>query len=192
MDVKPIFTTVIAFDKLDLDNAVLEKYCRNQISTFEKDKDSSISQSTFFDLTDKELQPLLDEIRYKVNHLHKELGFADDLHQELTQGWANINNSEGVDMPHSHPGAFFNAIYYVRAPQDSAELMLMSPVPALDHLMHKRTVQHWNTFNSTWQMIKPEEGMLVIMPSWIKHYVKKHSSSQDRISMAFDTVMLPN
>ena len=147
---------------------------------------------SFFNLNDKELQPLLTEIRYKVNHLHKELGFADDLHQELTQGWANINNSEGVDFPHSHPGAFFNAIYYVRAPQDSAELMLMSPVPALDHLMHKRTVQHWNTFNSTWQMIKPEEGMLVIMPSWIKHYVKKHSSNEDRISMAFDTIMLPN
>ena len=82
MDFKPIFTTIIAFDKLDLDNTVLEKYCRNQISTFEKDKDSSISQSTFFNLNDKELQPLLTEIKYKVNYMHKELGFADDLHQE--------------------------------------------------------------------------------------------------------------
>ena len=43
MEIKPIFITVIAFDKLDLDNVVLEQYCRKKVSEFENTKQSDIS-----------------------------------------------------------------------------------------------------------------------------------------------------
>ena len=190
MEIKPIFSSVIAIDNIAVDNAVLEDYCRRRIKEFEKEKNSHVSQSSFLDLQDLELQPLLDIVNQKVNVLHKELGFVDNHYQQVVRGWANINNSDGVDFLHSHPGAFFNAIYYVKADTESAGLMLLSPVPNLDHLIQKELIQHWNAFNSTWQMIKPYTGMLVIMPAWLKHYVRQHSANTDRISMAFDSVML--
>jgi uncharacterized protein (TIGR02466 family) len=190
MEIKPIFSSVIAIDNIQVDNTVLENYCRQQISQFEQEKNTTISQSTFLNLQDIELQPLLDIVSTKINMLHKDLGFVDNHRQQIIRGWANINNSEGVDFLHSHPGAFFNAIYYVKADDESAGLMLLSPIPNLDHLIQKELIQHWNAFNSTWQMIKPYTGMLVIMPAWLKHYVKKHDSTTDRISMAFDSVMV--
>jgi uncharacterized protein (TIGR02466 family) len=177
-----MFTSVVAIDHLDLDNSILEKYCRNNIRDF--------GQSIFLDLSAEELQPLLKKIDDKLNYLHNELGFADNLKQQIHQGWANLNNSEPINGVHCHPSAFFNAVYYVTAPKDGAELVLLSPVQELDHVISQKMVKDYNPFNSAFQIIKPEPGMLVVMPGWIKHYVRQHKCSEDRISMAFDSAML--
>ncbi len=182
MNINLIFTSVVAVDHLDLDNSILEKYCRSNIQEF--------GQSIFLDLKAKELQPLLEKINEKVNYLHNELGFSDKLQQQIYQGWANLNNSEPIDGVHCHPGAFFNAVYYVTAPKDSAELVLLSPVQEIDHVIFQNMVEEYNAFNSAFQVIKPEAGMLVVMPGWIKHYVRQHKSTEDRISMAFDSAMI--
>ncbi len=182
MNINLIFTSVVAIDYLDLDNAVLEKYCRDNIQDF--------SQSIFLDLNSKELQPLVKQIQEKLDYLHNELGFSKKLKQQIHQGWANLNNSEPINGVHCHPSAFFNAVYYVTAPKDSAELVLLSPVQEIDHVISQNIVGEYNAFSSSFQVIKPEAGMLVIMPGWIKHYVRQHKSSQDRISMAFDSAMI--
>ena len=191
MEIKPIFTTVIATDYLQLDNVALENYCRRQVSNFSQRKNEELTQSSFINDSDSDIQPLLDIIRDRVNRLHNELGFTDKAYQKITNIWTNINNAEPIDKLHSHPGAFFNIIYYVSAPLGSSSLMLLTPNPMLDHVVQSSTVKHWNAFNSSWQEIKPETGMLVIMPAWIKHYVRKHTMEVDRISIVFDSVMLP-
>jgi uncharacterized protein (TIGR02466 family) len=182
MDIKLLFTSIVAIEKLNLDNSILEKYCRDNIQEF--------SQSIFLDLSAKEILPLVDQVQEKINYLHNELGFAKDLKQQIHQGWANLNNSEPINSVHCHPSSFFNAVYYVTAPKDGAELVLLSPVQEIDHVIYQRMVNEYNAFSSAFQVIKPEPGMLVIMPGWIKHYVRQHKSSEDRISMAFDSAMI--
>jgi uncharacterized protein (TIGR02466 family) len=191
MEIKPIFATVIAIDQLQLDNIALENYCRRQVSNFSQRKSKELTQSSFINNSDNDIQPLFNTVKDRVNQLHTELGFTDNAYQEITNIWTNINNSQPIDELHSHPGVFFNAIYYVSAPAGSSSLMLLTPNPMLDHVIHSNTVQHWNSFNSSWQEIKPETGMLVIMPAWIKHHVRKHSMEADRISIVFDSIMLP-
>ena len=182
MDIKLIFTSVIAIERLNLDNSILENYCRKNIQDF--------SQSIFLDLNSIEIKPLVDQIEEKLNYLHNELGFSKNLKQQVHQGWTNLNNSEPINSVHCHPSAFFNAVYYVTAPKDSAELVLLTPVQELDHVIFPPMVAEYNAFSSAFQVIKPEPGMLVIMPGWIKHYVRQHKSEQDRISMAFDSAMI--
>ena len=182
MNIKLIFTTVVSIDHLDLDNSILETYCRNNVQDF--------SQSIFLNLNAQELKPLVEQVTQRINALHKELGFADNLKQEIHQGWANLNNSDPINSVHCHPSAFFNAVYYVTAPPDGAELVLLSPVQEIDHVIFQGMVKDYNAFSSAFQVIKPEAGMLVIMPGWIKHYVRQHKSSKDRISMAFDSAMV--
>jgi uncharacterized protein (TIGR02466 family) len=191
MEIKPIFTTIIATDQLQLDNVALEKYCRQKVDDFSKNKNEELTQSSFIDHNDSDIQPLLNAIKDRVNQLHNELGFTDKAYQKITNIWTNINNAEAIDELHSHPGAFFNIIYYVSAPPGSSSLMLLTPNPTLDHVVKSATVKHWNAFNASWQEIKPETGMLVIMPAWIKHYVRKHTMEADRISIVFDSIMLP-
>ena len=191
MEIKPIFATVIATDQLQLDNVALEHYCRRKVSEFSQRKNEELTQSSFIDDSDSDIQPLLAIIRDRINQLHNELGFTNKAYQKVSNIWTNINNSQPIDELHSHPGVFFNAIYYVSAPPGSSSLMMLTPNPMLDHVIHSNTVQHWNSFNSSWQEIRPETGMLVIMPAWIKHYVRKHTMEADRISIVFDSVMLP-
>ena len=191
MEIKPIFTTVIAIDQLELDNLSLVRYCQNKVSEFSKNKNKELTQSSFISHNDIDIQPLLDIVRERVNRLHVELGFTDKAYQTITNIWTNINNSQPIDELHSHPGAFFNIVYYVSAPPGTSSLILLTPNPMLDHAIQSNTVQHWNSFNSSWQEIKPETGMLVIMPAWIKHYVRKHTMEADRISIVFDSIMLP-
>ena len=83
MEIKPIFSSVIAIDNIVVDNVILEDYCRRRISEFEKEKNLHVSQSSFLNLQDSELQPLLDIVDQRVNVLHKELGFVDNHYQQI-------------------------------------------------------------------------------------------------------------
>ena len=50
-------------------------------------------------------------------------------------------------------------------------------------------IEENNFFNSmTWE-VTPEEGKLMIWPSWLLHYVKPNLSDDTRISIAFNTTV---
>ena len=183
MNINPMFASMVATVDISIDNDVLENYCRKQFT-------SKNSQSSWLDLTTPELSEILLEVTNKVNWLHTELGFSDQWHQKIDKCWANINNSENISHPHCHVGMFFNAIYYVKAEKDNSELMFLSPVPELDHVIDKNTIKTFTPFNSTGNFIRPHTGLLVIIPGWLKHYVKQDNSPADRISIAFDSIMV--
>ena len=178
-----MFASMVATTDISVNNARLENYCYSQFI----DKNG---QSNWLDLTSTDLSEILLEVTTKLNWLHTELGFSDQYYQKIDKCWANINNSENTSHPHCHVGMFFNAIYYIKAEQDNSELVLLSPVPELDHVIDKNTIKTFTPFNATGNFIKPHTGLLVIIPGWLKHYVKQDTSSIDRISIVFDSIMI--
>jgi uncharacterized protein (TIGR02466 family) len=183
MNINPMFASMVATTDISVNNARLENYCYSQFI----DKNG---QSNWLDLTSTDLSEILLEVTTKLNWLHTELGFSDQYYQKIDKCWANINNSENTSHPHCHVGMFFNAIYYIKAEQDNSELVLLSPVPELDHVIDKNTIKTFTPFNATGNFIKPHTGLLVIIPGWLKHYVKQDTSSIDRISIVFDSIMI--
>jgi uncharacterized protein (TIGR02466 family) len=97
--------------------------------------------------------------------------------------WANVLESEGFQVPHIHPSGWLSAVYYVKLPE----------------VVHSSGHSGWIEFGLPYQDIPrttipelltlgPEEGLLLLFPSYFYHRTLPFRSPEHRISIAFDVV----
>ncbi|MDJ0909576.1 MAG: 2OG-Fe(II) oxygenase family protein [Woeseiaceae bacterium] len=112
--------------------------------------------------------------------------------------WANVNGPGAANQLHCHPGAFWSGAYYVDAggadvEDHGGELLLEDPrypmaystVP--DMVLRdadKKPVQSQFA-------VRPEAGMLVLFPSWLRHSVRPHGGDRERVSVAINLSLFP-
>ena len=92
--------------------------------------------------------------------------------------WFNINNPGSWNTQHTHPHCFYSGVLWVKAPKDSGDLIIHSP-----HAHDLYGIQ-----GNAWS-IPPEEGRVVLFPSFLVHNVNTNSSQRDRISISFNILM---
>jgi uncharacterized protein (TIGR02466 family) len=90
---------------------------------------------------------------------------------------------------HKHVGCTFSGIYYVKTPKNSGILEFTSPQVELSYVVNDQMIKDYNFFNSKTWKVTPEEGKLLMWPSWLMHYVKPNLSNDTRISIAFNTTI---
>jgi len=72
----------------------------------------------------------------------------------------------------------------VQTPKGSGQLALFDPRQYINMLDTGRDVL--DLFRQVPQLIEPEEGSIVIFPSWLQHQVLPHEVESERISIAFN------
>lgn len=106
------------------------------------------------------------------------------------EGWINVNGRGGYNAPHDHPGFAWSGCYYVKVPPasdgDSGAIEFLDPrtnarVP---------TIQGAACFVDT-RKVRPEAGLLLLFPSYLRHWVYPNDEDEDRISIAFNARFLP-
>lgn len=111
--------------------------------------------------------------------------------------WANVNRSGHANEFHSHPGAYWSAVYYVddggieADPSLGGELEFMDPrgpLPAMNapHLAY--AAPGGLTAGAT-ERIPPRVGRLVMFPSWLMHQVRPYFGAATRISIAINLTL---
>jgi uncharacterized protein (TIGR02466 family) len=187
MIVKNIFTSFLAYEQnLNFDNIKLNSYCKEKIYSSERYINTNLKQSDALDLTAAAVKPLFDHVIKLSNELKITCGLHKDLELEIQRAWANLNNSEAIDHPHSHANSLFSGVYYVNGDNNCGNLNLLNPVDIVTWCIPQHYVTSPNNYNCSEQVIFPETGTLIMFPSWIKHYVKPSDESKERISIAFD------
>lgn len=96
-------------------------------------------------------------------------GLLDEPGGDLGIGhWVNAMYPGHVTLPHTHDDddESLSAVYYVRVPPDSGDLLLRSGSDSL--------------------RITPEEGMLVMFPPDMEHEVSEHRGQGIRLSIAMN------
>lgn len=107
-------------------------------------------------------------------------------------GWANINRKGHSNAPHTHPGAYWSAVYYVRtdndAPEKGGELELYDPrgvMPILYCPKLRFGIQGYISAGVS-ELHAPKAGQCLIFPSWLTHAVRAYTGDATRISLAFN------
>ena len=76
MEINHAFSTLVAFEKLELSNREdVIKFCYQEVENGPK---PGVPQSGFFDLTDPVLEELLTKLTGCFNHLHKAVDLIDE------------------------------------------------------------------------------------------------------------------
>jgi tetratricopeptide (TPR) repeat protein len=99
--------------------------------------------------------------------------------------WAIIIEAEGFQVPHIHPSGWLSGVYYVALPP-------VVRVPGANRA-------GWIEFGEPYRDIahsvapelkayQPEEGLLLMFPSYFYHRTLPFSSDHQRISISFDVV----
>ena len=87
---------------------------------------------------------------------------------DFTLPWVNINKPGDFNWPHKHLNSHFSAIYYLKVPKKSGDIVFLNP-------FNKSVFKH-----------TPQESTFIMFPSNIEHAVERNESKQERISIAFD------
>lgn len=144
-------------------------------------------QSDNLEKPNDEIQLLVDTITKKIESKKIELGFLKESKIAMSNLWININDRKSsFNRPHVHPDATFSGVYYVKCNEASGKLVFRHPSLVQQYTIPEETMENWTNFLASNWSVLPEEGKLLIFPSWLEHYVEPNADDETRISIAFN------
>ena len=103
-------------------------------------------------------------------------------HWALT-AWGVVLEAQGHQIPHNHPTAWLSGVYYVKVPD-----IVRAPGQGQDGWIEfGRPPDHFHsTVAPEVRAFRPEEGLMLLFPSYIYHRTVPFEAAGTRISIAFD------
>ena len=103
----------------------------------------------------------------------------------IPQMWINVNKKNDWNAIHLHGQYNLSGTYYVKVPKDSGQIVFRDPRPAA--MTNNFMVNRFD--KGEFRKIKPIEGLLILFPSYLEHFVEPSNADEDRISISFDVVI---
>ena len=183
------FPTIIYAKDVQLDNRLFEK----EIVEWSK-KDKGIRRTNMIgwhSTTDMHKIPVFKTLVDELFKMQMEIYKEELLSREPIIGnmWANINPPGGYNRPHIHPNSHFSGVYYIKAPQNSGEIVFNDPRSGAHMIMPER-VKDIKPPSHLWREVRviPLEGRMLMFPSWLWHCVEPNESNDIRISVSFNFI----
>jgi len=131
-----------------------------------------------------DFKPLTDQILQEAVAFGHTLGIDQDRYEMAFKDcWFNIYGYKDGQEVHDHKNSIISGSYYLRIPQGAAGLTVYSPV--MD-TMYIPPQKENNVYNTEFDEIFVEEGLIVLFRSNLKHSVKPNPIHKDRISISFN------
>ena len=92
--------------------------------------------------------------------------------------WSVVNQKNSFNLRHFHPNCSLSAAYYVSAHDNCGEIVFYDPRPA--RVYKNPIAKEPNKLNATINSVKPENGLLVLFPSYLEHSVNPNLSNKKR------------
>ena len=183
MTLTPLFSSFIVTEHLNID---VQSACKNLLRN---------KQQHFLNGSEPELKELYDTVSGLFNKIgHEVLGVNDDHKFVINDCWLNKADAKHIVEPHQHPGHILSAVYYVKSDPFKSALRFLTTNPIvankLPQTARDNLISTYNEFNSSVWDVNSVEGMLIIFPSWMYHYVMH--AEEERISLAFNAILEKN
>lgn len=135
--------------------------------------------------------PLKEFIWQSILDYNKFVGF-DPINMETTRlgvVWGNINGKYSYHEQHIHPNSFLSGVYYVNAPKGSGNINFIDPRNSIRsvEMEPNRDKDLTDPLRRSIE-VEPQDGMLLLFPSWLGHEVQQNLTENDRVSIAFNLI----
>jgi uncharacterized protein (TIGR02466 family) len=128
----------------------------------------------------EEFAPLRDAIRAACTEALREMGQGERAF--YLQSWINLHDRGGFNFLHLHEGSLLSGGFYLQVPPGSGEFVFRDPRPGVIHGYVKGGVPNGHADVH----LRPSDGLLVLFPCWMEHYVEPHEGDEPRITVAFN------
>jgi uncharacterized protein (TIGR02466 family) len=135
---------------------------------------------------DLKQDPIFNELIMQVTDHVKEFASAHNSSSNYTcqHAWANVAEEGNFQEYHTHDGSVFSAVYYPRVPNGSGNILFEDP--KLPDMLPISNISERNDLSYFKIGYEPEEGMLLIFRSYLRHAVRAGTNKEPRISFALN------
>ena len=169
-------------------NDEIYKYILNLKKNFPEGKNVSNIlgwHSPDFNLDDKEVKFFINSISPKINRVINDMGWNSTENKiKLMNMWSIINSKNASNSRHSHPNSYISAAYYVKAPKNCGNIFFYDP--RTEKVIRTPNIKAPTPLNVDQINITPQEGLLVMFPSYLHHSVAENQSNEERIVVSFN------
>jgi uncharacterized protein (TIGR02466 family) len=102
----------------------------------------------------------------------------------ILQSWINMHDRGGFNFLHMHEGSLLSGSFYISVPAGSGQFVFRDPRSGVRMGYVKGGVPNGHADIH----LTPSDGLLVLFPCWMEHYVEPHNSDEPRITIAFNAV----
>lgn len=170
-----IFSTAVLLDLRILNNECLKKEKIEQGIIYSNKGGFHSEISNFTDDDYPALKNLKNIALQFSNHVCEKIGIAARVID--SKSWVNVNRHGNYNVMHSHNDNLLTGVFYVKVPEDANSNLI---------LYRNDGAEYFNKAFSGDFVITPIAGRLYIFSPWLKHSVDINSSSNERISIAFN------
>ena len=104
--------------------------------------------------------------------------------QRVVAMWAIINKKNSYNVKHNHQNCYLSSAYYIKKPKNSGDITFYDPKESKTYRFPE--VEKHTNYSAESVTIKPEEGDLLIFPSYLYHDVGVNLSDEERIVVSFN------
>jgi uncharacterized protein (TIGR02466 family) len=131
-------------------------------------------------LDQAEFVPLRETIRAACTVALREMGQGERAF--YLQSWINLHDRGGFNFLHMHEGSLLSGGFYLQVPPGAGEFVFRDPRAGVIHGYVKGGVPNGHADVH----LRPSDGLLVLFPCWMEHYVEPHDGDEPRITVAFN------
>ena len=185
-----IFAVPIIEDNLNIDNKKIIKHIKSmqkkRKGTFYGNKGGWKTEE--LRSADPVFKPIIDHVTKAIIEYAKQCLFKPGEYSICTLH-ANVNGYKDHHETHLHPYCIISGVYFLKAPQNCGDLLFRNPSTNLEYDWHPSKMIGHNSYNSSVYHFVPEEGKLLLFPSWAAHLVRSNlNKKEERISLTFNIV----
>ena len=186
-----IFKCPILNIKLDIENKNIYNFIKNlKKNSFGKIMSNRGGwQSENLNLEKNELKPLIKDIQ-KYSDIFIEFCSLKKTRYNIINMWANINKYKDYNLPHIHHNSIISGSFYLKTPKNCGRIVFYHPSENRYYDWNLNTLDKITNKNCNEYSLDVEKNMLLLFPSWLKHYVEPNlNKKEERISIAFNIVI---
>ena len=117
----------------------------------------------------------------------KQLWDIQRFEPSMTAMWCNVNGKHSYHAEHLHPFSHISGVFYISCSSDSGDIAFKDPRPG--RMMVPPPVAQSVPENSMVVKIMPEDGKLLMFPSFLEHSVAQNPTDTERVSVSFNFEM---
>mgnify|MGYP006216310181 CR=1 FL=1 len=107
---------------------------------------------------------------------------------------ATITNNKGdYNVSHVHPNSFLSGVFYLNTYEDAGDLVFHHHAKNIDY--HKQPIDAFKenvNYNSDYWRVTPEDGDLIVFPSFLNHSVEENKNDYPRMVLSFNINLIKN
>jgi uncharacterized protein (TIGR02466 family) len=143
--------------------------------------ETEISKKTYDFIEKYQCNKLKNRILEAAYEYMNLIGWQGPREVILRNSWINIADINDQHGHHCHPGYAISGVYYFRISEQQGAISFNNPNPAMMYCQFPQG----RVCSATVDII-PDDGDILLFPSWLIHTTRKNKINDQRISVAFN------